>query len=74
MSKENRTRSDHSFWGFPVEWGMPPGTPMSAERAAWVRENVQKRMAWSGEAALNWLHRRQYDRAYRRASGDSSAL
>jgi hypothetical protein len=70
----NVGRSGTGYWSFPAEWGLPPGTAFSDERAAWVRENVQKRMAWSGQAALNWLHRRQYDRAYRRASGDSSVL
>ncbi len=26
--------------GFPAEWGTPPGSPFSDERAAWVREQV----------------------------------
>ena len=29
---------------FPVEWGCPPGSQYSAERAAWVLEQVRKHM------------------------------
>ncbi|HET9871422.1 MAG TPA: hypothetical protein VFP89_02335 [Propionibacteriaceae bacterium] len=32
------------FGSFPAEWGIPPGGPLSDERAAWVRDNVRKRM------------------------------
>ena len=28
---------------FPAEWGVPPGRPDCEERAAWVREQVERR-------------------------------
>lgn len=33
------------FGAFPQEWGTPPGSPYSEERARWVRKHVEQRMA-----------------------------
>lgn len=35
----DRGRPDETF---PKHWGIPPGTPGSEERAAWVLANVQR--------------------------------
>lgn len=39
---ETMTRT---FGTFPPEWGMPPGTQFSEERAAWVRKRVTEHRA-----------------------------
>lgn len=46
---------------FPVEWGTPPGTTHSDERAAWVLRNVRKMQA-DPRQRLRRLHRATRDR------------
>lgn len=39
---ETSTGEGRSLGTFPAEWGMPPGSQFSEERAAWVRERVRE--------------------------------
>lgn len=45
---ETAGNAPRSLGVFPAEWGIPPGTKYSEERAAWVRVHVREHMARNG--------------------------
>ena len=53
---------------FPSEWGTPPGSTFSEERAAWVARNVRRLQA-NPEVRLSRLKRSELDLGLARLDG-----